>query len=153
MGIEKTGPLPIRGILLGFTAAIGMALFVTGSSLTIRRASPQMVNLYSLFSGTMMFGLFLCITGGPSSTFTMSELLKLVGSGLFIATGYITFFSGLRIIGPVRASILLNAEPVYTIALAALFLGERLSLIQLFGAALVITGIVLITCKPGSATQ
>ena len=153
MGIEKTGPLPIRGILLGFIAAIGMALFVTGGSLTIRRASPQMVNLFSLFSGTMMFGLFLCITGGPSGTFTMSGLIKLVGSGLSLATGYITFFSGLRIIGPVRASILLNAEPVYTIALAALFLGERLSLIQLFGAALVITGIVLITCKPGSATQ
>ena len=33
MGIEKTGPLPIRGILLGFTAAIGMALFVTGGIL------------------------------------------------------------------------------------------------------------------------
>ncbi len=147
MGIKTTGPLPIRGILLGFTAALGMAMFVTLSSLTIRKASPQTVNLYSLASGTLMFGVFLYIMGGPSGTFTVSGTLKLVGSGFSIAIGYITFFSGLKIIGPVRASILLNAEPVYTIALAALFLGERLSSWQLLGAALVIASIILITYK------
>jgi len=153
MGIKTTGSLPIRGILLGFTAAIGMALFVTLSSLTIRKASPQTVNLYSLFSGTLLFGLFLYVIGGPTGTITLSGVLKLIGSGLSIAIGYITFFSGLKIIGPVKASILLNAEPVYTIALAALFLGERLSPNQFLGAALVITSIILITIKPGSLSR
>ena len=152
MGVMSTGPLSIRGILLAFAAAIGMAAFVTGSSLTIRKASPQMVNLHSLFGGTMLFGLFLFIMGGPSGTLTLSGALKLVGSGLSLAVGYITFFSGLKIIGPVRASILLNAEPVYTIALAALLLGERLSYTQGIGAALVIAGIGLITCQPGAGS-
>jgi len=152
MGVKSTGPLPIRGILLAFTSAIGLAVFVTGSSLTIRKASPQMVNLYSLFGGTMLFGLFLFIMGGPSGTVTMSGVLKLVGSGLCIAVGHITFFSGLKIIGPVRTSVLLNAEPVFTIALAALLLGERLSYTQGIGAALVITGISLITNQPRAAT-
>ncbi len=153
MGVKSTGPLPILGILLAFSAAIGMAAFVTVSSLAVRKASPQMVNLYSLLGGTLLFGLFLFIMGGPSGTITLSGALKLVGSGLFIAIGYITFFSGLKIIGPVRASLLLNVEPVYTIALAALLLGERLSYIQLIGAALLISGIILITCKPGTATK
>ncbi len=152
MGVKSTGPLPIRGILLAFTSAIGLAVFVTGSSLTIRKASPQMVNLYSLFGGTMLFGLFLFIMGGPSGTVTMNGMFKLVGSGLFIAVGYITFFSGLKIIGPVSASILLNAEPVFTITLAALLFGERLSYKQGIGAALVITGISLITYQPGVVT-
>lgn len=152
MGVRTTGPLPIRGILLAFAAAIGMAAFVTVSSLTVRKASPQAVNLYSLFGGTLLFGLFLLIMGGPSGTITLSVALKLIGSGLSIAIGYITFFLGLKIIGPVRASLLLNVEPVYTIALAALLLGERLSYNQLIGAALVIAGIILITFKPGTAT-
>ena len=152
MGVKSTGPLPIRGILLAFTSAIGLAVFVTGSSLTIRKASPQTVNLYSLFGGTMLFGIFLLIMGGPSGTITMSGVFKLVGSGLFIAVGYITFFSGLKIVGPVSTSVLLNAEPVFTIALAALLLGERLSFTQGIGAALVITGISLITYQPGAAT-
>jgi drug/metabolite transporter (DMT)-like permease len=145
MGVKSTGPLPFRGILLAFTSAIGLALFVTGSSLTIRKAAPQVVNLYSLFGGTMLFGLFLFIMGGPSGTVTMNGVFKLVGSGLFIAVGYITFFSGLKIVGSVRASVLLNAEPVFTIALAALLLGERLSYTQAIGAALVITGIGLVS--------
>ena len=152
MGVKSTGPLPIRGILLAFTSAIGLALFVTGSSLTIRKASPQMVNLYSLFGGTLLFGLFLFIMGGPSGTVTMNGVFKLAGSGLFIAVGYITFFSGLKIIGSVRASVLLNAEPVFTIALAALLLGERLSYTQGIGAALVIIGIGLISYQPGAVT-
>ncbi len=152
MGVKSTGALPIRGILLAFTAAIGMAAFVTVSSLTIRKASPQMVNLHSLFGGTLLFGIFLFIMGGPSGAITLSGALKLVGSGLFLAVGYITFFSGLKIIGPVRASILLNVEPVYTIALAALFLGERLSYTQGIGAVLVIAGISLINCQSGTVT-
>jgi drug/metabolite transporter (DMT)-like permease len=151
MGVKSTGRLPIIGILLAFAAAVGMATFVTGSSLTIRKASPQVVNLYSLFGGTLLFGLFLFVMGGPSGIITLKGALELFGSGLSIAVGYITFFAGLKIIGPVRASILLNAEPVYTIALAALLLGERLSGNQGIGAVLVIAGIGIITSQSRSA--
>jgi len=152
MGVKSSGSLPIQGILLAFTAAIGMAAFVTVSSLTIRKASPQVVNLHSLFGGTLLFGIFLFILGGPRVANKKSGVLKLGGSRLFLAVGYITFFSGLKIIGPVRASILLNAEPVYTIALAALLLGERLSYTQGMGAVLVIAGISLISCQPVTTT-
>jgi drug/metabolite transporter (DMT)-like permease len=41
--------------------------------------------------------------------------------------------------------MLLNSEPMYTIILAAILLGDRLSSSQWVGAALVITGIILIT--------
>ncbi|MDX2502366.1 MAG: EamA family transporter [Deltaproteobacteria bacterium] len=41
--------------------------------------------------------------------------------------------------------MLLNAEPLFTIILAAIILGDRLSIIQGVGAGLVIIGILLIT--------
>ena len=41
--------------------------------------------------------------------------------------------------------MLLNAEPIFTIFLAAIFLGDRLSFIQGVGATLVIIGIILIS--------
>ena len=44
--------------------------------------------------------------------------------------------------------MILNVEPVLTICLAAMALGERLANIQIFGAALVIGGICLITYTP-----
>jgi len=54
----------------------------------------------------------------------------------------------MKIIGPVKATMIMNIEPILTIGLAAILLGERLSNIQIFGAVLVIGGIVLITCTP-----
>jgi drug/metabolite transporter (DMT)-like permease len=54
-------------------------------------------------------------------------------------------FIGLEIIGPVKTSMLMNVEPILTIILAAILLGERLASIQLIGAAFVILGIILIT--------
>jgi drug/metabolite transporter (DMT)-like permease len=41
--------------------------------------------------------------------------------------------------------MLMNMEPIFTIILAAILLGERLSPLQLAGAGMVITGIILIT--------
>ena len=66
-------------------------------------------------------------------------------SGIALTVGYITFFAGLEIIGPVKTSMLMNAEPILTILLATSLLGERLASIQLVGAAFVILGIILIT--------
>ncbi len=151
--VGSAGSLPIIGILFAFAAAIGMASFVTISSLTIRTASPQAVNLHSLVGGTLLFGLFLLIMGGPSGSITRNGLLLLLGSGFSLAVGFITFFAGLERIGSVRASILMNAEPVFTIIIAAILLGERLSLGQLAGAGLVVIGIILITGLPDSARQ
>jgi drug/metabolite transporter (DMT)-like permease len=151
--VRSTGLPPIRGILFAFMAAIGMAAFVSVSSLTIRAASLQVVNLYSLFGGTLLFGLFLLVMGGPSNTITQSGLLNLCGSGLSIAIAYVAFYSGLRIIGPTRTSMLMNSEPIFTVILAAALLGERLSYSQFLGAGLVIAGITLITCQPVSAER
>ena len=44
--------------------------------------------------------------------------------------------------------MLLNIEPVCTIALSVAILGERLSLSQLIGAGLVMAGIILINYQP-----
>jgi len=151
--VGATGSLPIVGILFAFAAAIGMASFVTVSGLAIRTASPQAVNLHSLVGGTLLFGLFLIVMGGPSGSITRNGLLLLIASGCSLSVGFITFFAALKRIGPVRASILMNAEPVFTIITASILLGERLSPGQLAGAGLVVAGIVLITSLPENARQ
>ncbi len=74
-----------------------------------------------------------------------AALLKLCVSGLALAFGLVFVFAGLEIIGPVKTSMLLNVEPILTIILATSLLDERLSSLQLVGAAFVILGIILIT--------
>lgn len=54
-----------------------------------------------------------------------------------------TFYAGTKRIGAAQASLISTFEPVWTISLAALLLGESLGPLQLVGGALVIGGVVL----------
>jgi drug/metabolite transporter (DMT)-like permease len=143
--IQSFASLDWRGVAFGCMSGLGCASFVVANSLTMRTADPQAVNFHCLAGGTALFAVFLFVYGGPTGTFTPPALLKAGASGFALTVGYITFFVGLEIVGPVKTAMLLNAEPMYTIILAAVFLGDRLSSIQWAGAALVITGIILIT--------
>ena len=51
----------------------------------------------------------------------------------------------MRRIGPTQASLLSTLEPVVTVALAALFLGENLPPVALAGGALILAAVVLLT--------
>jgi drug/metabolite transporter (DMT)-like permease len=53
----------------------------------------------------------------------------------------VLYLRGVRALGAPRAAIASTAEPIFTIALAAVVLGERLRPVQLLGALLVIAGI------------
>lgn len=59
------------------------------------------------------------------------------------------FYAGAQRIGAAQAALVSTIEPIYTIALAALLLGERLAPIQLAGGALIIVGVVLAQTSPG----
>jgi drug/metabolite transporter (DMT)-like permease len=111
----------------------------------MRSADPQAVNFHCLAAGTVFFAVFLFFTGGPTTIISYSALSKLCVSSLALAVAYITLFAGLEIIGPVKTSMLMNIEPILTITLAAILLGERLASIQLIGAAFVVLGVILIT--------
>jgi drug/metabolite transporter (DMT)-like permease len=145
MEIHSFTDLNWHGVAFGFLSSLGCAIFVIVSSLSMRSADPQAVNFHCLAAGTVFFAAFLFFTGGPTGVLTFSALSKLCVSSLAIAVGYVTLFTGLDIIGPVKTSMLLNVEPILTIILAAILLGERLSSIQLIGAAFVILAIILIT--------
>lgn len=63
--------------------------------------------------------------------------------GACSAIAVLTFVAGSRRVGAARAAIISTVEPVYTIALATLLLGEHLEPVQLVGGLLVIGGVLL----------
>jgi drug/metabolite transporter (DMT)-like permease len=58
---------------------------------------------------------------------------------------YLFWSSGVERIGANRAGLFLHLVPVFGVALAITFLGERLHLFHLAGAAAIFTGIYLST--------
>ena len=54
------------------------------------------------------------------------------------------YFAGLERIGPTRASTLSTLEPLVTVMLAAIVLGERIAPMQIAGGALILAAVVLL---------
>jgi drug/metabolite transporter (DMT)-like permease len=70
--------------------------------------------------------------------------VPLVGVGIVsTAIALQAFYAGARRIGAAQASLVSTVEPIYTIILAAVLFGERLTPIQLAGGALVIVGVLI----------
>ena len=65
--------------------------------------------------------------------------------------GYLFWNRGVQQVGPNRAALFLYLIPVFGVALAVTFLGERLHLFHLAGAALIFTGIYLATARATAA--
>jgi drug/metabolite transporter (DMT)-like permease len=57
------------------------------------------------------------------------------------------FLVGLPKVGPATASIVSTIEPVVTVGLAMVFLGERLGAVQAGGGALVLSAVILLAAK------
>jgi drug/metabolite transporter (DMT)-like permease len=150
LDVQSIAVHQIIGIMFAFVAALGFTSFAVISSLMIRNADPQAVLFHSLTAGGLAFLLFGLITGYSVNVVTQAGWLKVVGSGIALAVGYAAFFAGIEIVGPVKASMMLNNEPVLTIILASILIGEHLSNKQFFGAGLVIVGIILITYTPSN---
>jgi len=59
-----------------------------------------------------------------------------------------TFYAGARRIGAARAALTATVEPLIIVTLAWIFLDQRLSPIQLAGAALIVIGVVIAQTSP-----
>lgn len=73
----------------------------------------------------------------------------IVGIG-FLSTfvAIVGFVAGSRLIGAAQASLISTIEPVWTVTLAALLLGETLTGVQLLGGALILIGVVIAQTAP-----
>lgn len=58
-----------------------------------------------------------------------------------------TFLAGLKIIGATDASLLSTFEPVVTVVLAALLLGEKVQPMMVIGGVLILVAVLLIVKK------
>ena len=74
--------------------------------------------------------------------------LGLAGAGGGVTLGLVAFFAAFRFIGPVRATMLSNAEPLLGVLFAVVVLGERLTSLQWTGAALAVAALALFEVSP-----
>lgn len=136
--------------LLGAFLALGTgavySVYIIMSKHALQNASPALTSAFVTFfaaSSLLIIGLY---KGTLGFTFTSSTWWAILGTSLFATViGILALYKGIELLGSTRASILSMVEPLATIAFATLLFHEHLSLIQLAGGILVLTGAVVVT--------
>ena len=141
------GAIDLLGIGLALGAAIAYAAYVLVSDKLLGTTEPLVLATMLCAGAAAAFALAGGATGSLDaprpSTLLVVAAIALVATVLPIAA----FLGGVHRIGPSRATILGTVEPPVTIALSALVFGERLGPVQLVGAALVVSAIVILQLR------
>ena len=116
------------------------------------RASPVAVNGLRCTFAALSLALALLVSGRLQDVARLpaSLVLAIVFSGILgQAIGDALFVGSAKMIGASRALPLSSISPLFTLALAAVFLGEQVSLLAAGGAVLVISGTFLLAFPYG----
>jgi drug/metabolite transporter (DMT)-like permease len=144
------------GVLLGLGAAVGYASFTLLSHRWMPGRSRPVLMTYTFAATAILVTGAAVVTGSTLSPAGWDwQLWALVGAIVLLPTfaAVILFLRAVSRIGAAQASLLSTLEPIFTIAMAALLLGDRLTPLQLGGAALVLGAVVLSELRARGAEE
>lgn len=151
LALNVTGEMGnLHGIALAGGAAILMTLVILLSARVLQTDNARSVTLHMHVSAASLFIIISLIAGELSLPGTPGGWIGFIGVPLFYTVAVATFFAGIAMIGGVRTSLIMNLEPVASIALGFILLGQVLSPRQLLGAAIVIAAVTAVKWLSGA---
>jgi len=132
----------LPGILLGIAAAFIYSAYILAGEGVMPRVGPLAAATVVMLAAAVVYGL-MAFGGGlalPATTTGWSAILAIALFSTLIAI--LGFFKGLEKLGAADASTLSTLEPMVTLGLAALVLGESVTGLQLIGAATILAAVV-----------
>jgi len=139
----------IIGVLLALAAAGCYAVYIVllGGDFAgpLSDLDPIVVSSYIVTSAAITMTVTGFFAGQLYSSMTLKGWGAVIAIAFFsTALAIITFYLGVKEVGPSKAAILSTFEPVVTVSLGVLVLKEVLSLMQLAGIILVISAVIII---------
>lgn len=142
------------GVALVLTAALGYAGYITGNRAALGSIDADVLSATALAATTLSvlaFGLVSRRLAVPSGA---DQWLVVVGIAVVgTALPIFLYVSGLDRIEASSASVISTSEPVVTVLLGAVLLGEVLTLGVVAGGALVLIGVLLVQTDDGEGVR
>jgi drug/metabolite transporter (DMT)-like permease len=132
-----------RGLALAAVSAVALAGNVVGAAQLNRHMKPLAVPFALSILGAVVFGALMLADGGPTLPSGARGWAIFMAATLTSPAALIAFYLALPLAGAPRSALLMNVEPIATVLLAAWLLGETLSVMQGFGAALIVGSIAV----------
>jgi drug/metabolite transporter (DMT)-like permease len=140
------------GIALGLLAAVIYAVYIVAGSTLTRHVTAIAASTVIMAAAAVVFGALVLARGLhlPSTWGGWSAVIAIAVVSTIVAL--IAFFAGLERVGPTNAAMLSTLEPVTTVSLAAIVLGEAMQPLRLMGGVLIL-GAVLVIVRYGDRPQ
>ncbi len=142
--IGRAGDAAPLGILFALLAALTYAGYILTGSRLPAEVTPTASSTV-IISGAAVVYAALGAPGGarvPATAAGWGAALAIAAICTVLAIAF--FQAGLQRLGPVRASVYSTVEPAFTVLLAAVLLGERLTVSRVVGGALILGAVVLL---------
>lgn len=134
----------LLGILLGVAAAVDYAIYILLGSRIVRRSGPLSSTTVIITSTAGVYAGIVAFRGTTYPTTSTGWIAIIAIALISTVLAFVTFFAGLKRIGPTSTSTLSTFEPIVAVVLAAIVLGETISPLQVLGGALILAAVVLL---------
>lgn len=133
------------GLLYGGAAAIVYSLYIIFSNKLVSKVDPLVVTTYVITSAALVTNLSGVVTGSITWEMSLQGWLAVLAIALVSTViAILTFFQGMRLVGPSQASIISSLEPVITAVAAFVIFTEKITLGQVIGGIMVLGAVMLI---------
>jgi drug/metabolite transporter (DMT)-like permease len=144
LSLEPTGRLGFLavGVFWILAAAIAIALYTTFSQRLLKNYSPLVISAWTMPPIGVVF-LMLDWSNLPRyAEIPLPAWLVMLATGFLPTCALLLYFAAISRIGAARTALISTIEPVSTAVIATLVLNERFTPWQVFGAALILSGLV-----------
>lgn len=136
--------LNLIGGVSALLSCLGWALLTYLSARLIRGGDSRPVTLHMQATAAAVYLVVCAVSDEARLPETAAAWSAFVALPAIYAVAAMTFFAGLARVGAVRAGFFMNFEPIATITLGVIVLGQSLTSLQMTGAAMVIAALFAI---------
>jgi drug/metabolite transporter (DMT)-like permease len=153
--IGPTGGGNLAGIALGLGAAFIYSFYIIAGSKIVKQGAAIQSSGIIITSAALVYGAIIAIKGasfpGALSGWVWAGAFAVISTVLAI----VTFLAGLERTGATHAATLSTIEPVVTVILATIVLGERITPLRMAGGLLIILAVIILARSelPAKATE
>lgn len=146
----RTGRYPVAGLALGVAVAVAYAGYLVWGEKVLAGVNPVAATAVIMACAAVVYWGFVLISGVPVKVPPDLAAWGAVAGVAVVATvlPITTLFSAIGRIGASDASLASTIEPVMTVLLSALLFGERLSVPQAIGGALILAAVATLHFAP-----
>ncbi len=153
VGTDAGGAEPV-GVALALGSAVCYAVYTTGSRSVLPEISPRGLMVGVLLGTTASMAVYGVLAGGVAVPGGRTEWGLVLGlATVSTVLPQVLFYEGVARLEASRAGVVSTVEPVVTVALGAVLLGEPVTRFVVVGGGLVLAGVVLVQYGRGDTAE